>query len=136
MLRRLHSEGRRTLPERVPTSHLSPTDRKLIFGQQKPDRRLYEIATLAALRERYPATSVVVLSASQDRDDIARGAADLGVELDEHIDFCIAALHVALLAANAEDRTARRAGLEGPPRRSADCSAKAAWAACTQRAIA
>ena len=52
MLRRLHSEGRRALPECVPTSHLSLSDRKLIFGHQKPDRRLYEIATLAALRER------------------------------------------------------------------------------------
>jgi hypothetical protein len=39
MLRRLHSEGRRALPERVPTSHLSPTDRKLILGQQKPEDR-------------------------------------------------------------------------------------------------
>jgi len=60
MLRRLHSEGRRALPERVPTSHLSPADRKLIFGQQKPDRRLYEIATLAALRERLRSADIWV----------------------------------------------------------------------------
>ena len=60
MLRRLHSAGRRALPERVPTSHLSPTDRKLIFGQQKPDRRLYEIATLAALRERLRSADIWV----------------------------------------------------------------------------
>jgi len=60
MLRRLHSEGRRALPERVPTNHLSPTDRKLIFGQQKPDRRLYEIATLAALRERLRSADIWV----------------------------------------------------------------------------
>ncbi|MEX0704684.1 MAG: HDIG domain-containing metalloprotein [Planctomycetales bacterium] len=31
-------------------------------------------------------------AAAVNRDDIARGAADLGVELDEHIDFCIAAM--------------------------------------------
>lgn len=60
MLRRLHSEGRRVLPEHVPISHLSPTDRKLIFGQQKPDRRLYEIATLAVLRERLRSADIWV----------------------------------------------------------------------------
>ena len=32
-------------------------------------------------------------AASINRDDIARGAADLGVELDEHIQFVIEALH-------------------------------------------
>jgi putative nucleotidyltransferase with HDIG domain len=31
-------------------------------------------------------------AAAINRDDIVRGAADLGVDLDEHIDFCIAAL--------------------------------------------
>ena len=31
-------------------------------------------------------------AAAVNRDDIARGAADLGVDLDEHIDFCMAAL--------------------------------------------
>jgi putative nucleotidyltransferase with HDIG domain len=31
-------------------------------------------------------------AAAVNRDDIVRGAADLGVDLDEHIDFCIAAL--------------------------------------------
>ena len=60
MLRRLHSEGRRALPECVPTSHLSLSDRKLIFGHQKPDRRLYEIATLAALRERLRSADIWV----------------------------------------------------------------------------
>jgi putative nucleotidyltransferase with HDIG domain len=31
-------------------------------------------------------------AAAVNRDDIARGAAELGVDLDAHIDFCIAAL--------------------------------------------
>jgi putative nucleotidyltransferase with HDIG domain len=31
-------------------------------------------------------------AAAVNRDDIVRGAADLGVDLDEHIDFCIAAM--------------------------------------------
>jgi predicted hydrolase (HD superfamily) len=31
-------------------------------------------------------------AAAINRDDIVRGAADLGVDLDEHIEFCIAAM--------------------------------------------
>jgi predicted hydrolase (HD superfamily) len=31
-------------------------------------------------------------AAAVNRDDITRGAADLGVDLDEHINFCIAAM--------------------------------------------
>lgn len=34
-------------------------------------------------------------AAAVNRDDITRGAADLGVDLDEHIAFCIAALQVS-----------------------------------------
>ena len=34
----------------------------------------------------------VSFAAAVNRDDITRGAADLGVDLDEHITFCIAAL--------------------------------------------
>ena len=48
LLKRLYAEKRRTLPDRVPVSHLSQADRLLILGQEKPNRRLYEIATLAA----------------------------------------------------------------------------------------
>lgn len=32
-------------------------------------------------------------AANVNRDDIARGAADLGVDLDEHIEFCAAAMN-------------------------------------------
>lgn len=34
----------------------------------------------------------VSFAANVNRDDITRGAADLGVDLDEHIEFCIAAM--------------------------------------------
>lgn len=51
LLRRLYAEKRRALPDRVPITHLSQADRRLIFEQGKPDRRLYEIATLATLRD-------------------------------------------------------------------------------------
>lgn len=60
VLKRLYTEGRRVLPDRVPVAHLGTTERKLIFGQAKPDRRLYEIATLAALRERLRSADIWV----------------------------------------------------------------------------
>ena len=52
MFRGLYAEGRRLLPDRVPVGHLGPTEKKLIFEEGKPDRRLYEIATLTHLRDR------------------------------------------------------------------------------------
>ena len=45
-------------------------------------------------------------AAAVNRDDIVRGAADLGVELDEHIQFVIEALQ----------NVAGSLGLEGPAR--------------------
>ena len=51
-LKALNATSQRGLPDQVPVGHLSSQSRKLIFGQAKPDRRLYEIATLAVLRER------------------------------------------------------------------------------------
>jgi hypothetical protein len=51
-LQLLYAEGRRVLPDRVPVGHLGPTEKKLIFEEGKPDRRLYEIATLTHLRDR------------------------------------------------------------------------------------
>ena len=60
LLKRLYAGKRRTLPDRVPVSHLSQSDRRLILGQEKPDRRLYEIATLAALRDRLRSADIWV----------------------------------------------------------------------------
>lgn len=60
LLKRLYAEKRRTLPDRVPVTHLSQADRRLILGQEKPDRRLYEIATLAALRDRLRSADIWV----------------------------------------------------------------------------
>lgn len=56
----MYAEKRRTLPDRVPVTHLSQADRRLIFEQEKPDRRLYEIATLAALRDRLRSADIWV----------------------------------------------------------------------------
>jgi TnpA family transposase len=51
-LKALYVEGRRVLPDRVPVGHLGATEKKLVFEDGKPDRRLYEIATLTHLRDR------------------------------------------------------------------------------------
>ena len=59
-LKLLYTEGRRVLPERVPVGHLSKPERELIFEGVKPDRRLYEIATFAHLRNRLSSRDVWV----------------------------------------------------------------------------
>lgn len=60
LLKRLHLENRRALSERIPINHLTQADRRLILGQEKPDRRLYEIATLAVLRDRLRSADIWV----------------------------------------------------------------------------
>jgi TnpA family transposase len=59
-LKMLYVEGRRILPDRVPVGHLGATEKKLIFEDGKPDRRLYEIATLTHLRDRLNSRDVWV----------------------------------------------------------------------------
>lgn len=51
-LKMICAEGRRVLPDRVPVGHLGLAEKKLIFDGGKPDRWLYEIATLTLLRIR------------------------------------------------------------------------------------
>ncbi|WP_292136033.1 Tn3 family transposase [Mesorhizobium sp.] len=60
LLIRLYAEKRRTLPDRVPVTHLSQADQRLIFGEGRSDRRLYEIATLPALRDRLRSAGIWV----------------------------------------------------------------------------
>ena len=52
LLRLLNRDDRRGLPAKVPLGHLTQKVRKLIAADGKRDRRLWEIATLAVLRER------------------------------------------------------------------------------------
>ena len=52
LLRQLNRDDRRGLPAKVPLGHLIQKVRKLIAANGKRDRRLWEIATLAVLRER------------------------------------------------------------------------------------
>lgn len=60
LLKRLYAEKRRTLPDRVPLTHLCQTYQRLIFDQGKPNRRLYEVATLAVLRDRLRSAEIWV----------------------------------------------------------------------------
>lgn len=60
ILKILYVEGRRVLPDRVPVGHLGANEKKLIFNDGKPDRRLYEIATFAHLRDRLHSRDVWV----------------------------------------------------------------------------
>jgi TnpA family transposase len=48
------------LPKRPPASFLPPRWRKLIFANSAPDRRLYEVAVLASLRERLRGSDIWV----------------------------------------------------------------------------
>lgn len=59
-LKQLYTEGRRVLPDRVPVGHLAKSERELIFENRRPDRRLYEIATLVHLRDRLHSRDVWV----------------------------------------------------------------------------
>jgi TnpA family transposase len=51
LLKGMDRDSRRTLPDRPPSTFLSPKWRKLIFANGKADRRLYETAVLATLRD-------------------------------------------------------------------------------------
>ncbi len=52
VLRTMNREARRALPAEVTTQHLTAKAKTSIFADGKSDRRLYEIATLAVLREK------------------------------------------------------------------------------------
>jgi TnpA family transposase len=64
LLRSMNRTNRRSLSGKVPVGHLTDKARKLIFAAGKPDRRLYEIATLATLRDRLRSGDVSVEGSS------------------------------------------------------------------------
>jgi hypothetical protein len=65
LLRAMDRDSTRVLPDRPPSTFLLPKWRKLIFANGKADRRLYETAVLAMLRERLKGSGVWV-SGSRD----------------------------------------------------------------------
>jgi TnpA family transposase len=60
MLKTMDRDGVRALPKRPPASFLPPKWRKLIFANGAADRRLYETAVLATLRERLRGSDIWV----------------------------------------------------------------------------
>jgi TnpA family transposase len=60
MLKSMDRDGVRALPKRPPASFLPPKWRKLVFANGAADRRLYETAVLATLRERLRGSDIWV----------------------------------------------------------------------------
>ena len=60
ILKAMDRDGTRALPKRPPASFLPPKWRKLIFANGAADRRLYEVAVLATLRERLRGSDIWV----------------------------------------------------------------------------
>lgn len=67
LLRSLDRAGARALPRRPPAAFLPPRWRKLIFAGAAPDRRLYEVAVLAILRDRLRSADVWVAGTRDHR---------------------------------------------------------------------
>ena len=60
LLKGMDRDSTRALPDRPPSTFLPPKWRKLIFANGKADRRLYETAVLATLRERLKGSGIWV----------------------------------------------------------------------------
>src|SRR5689334_17065669 len=60
LLKTMDRNGARALPKRPPASFLPAKWRKLIFANGAADRRLYEVAVLATLRERLRSSDIWV----------------------------------------------------------------------------
>jgi putative nucleotidyltransferase with HDIG domain len=67
--------------------------------------------TAKSVRKKMKATG---FAANVNRDDVVRGAADMGVDLDEHIEFCVAAMQPIAAELGLEGTEAPNAE---PPRR-------------------
>ena len=119
LLRAMDRDGTRVLPKRPPSSFLPPQWRKLIFANGAADRRLYETAVLATLRERlrgsniwvagsrdYRAFEDYLLPAEAGRDTGIDGGSDPG----RYIASRTAALHERLTFV---DERAGRGELDG-----------------------
>ena len=61
VLRVMNRENRRILPPKFPVQHLTKKVRSSILADEKPDRKLYELATLAVLRDKLRAGDISVV---------------------------------------------------------------------------
>jgi TnpA family transposase len=85
LLRAMDRDGTRVLPKRPPSSFLPPQWRKLIFANGAADRRLYETAVLATLRERLRGSNIWIAGSRDYRafEDYllpAEAARDTGID--------------------------------------------------------
>ncbi len=107
LLKAMDRDGTRILPKRPPASFLPPRWRKLIFASGKADRRLYETAVLATLRDRLKGSNIWVAGSRDyrafedyllpaeavrntgigDETDPARYVADRAATLHERLNF-------------------------------------------------
>jgi hypothetical protein len=67
LLKMADEAGARALPKRLPSVFLPPKWRRMIFAGPVPDRRLYEVAVLATLRERLRGSGVWVAGSRDHR---------------------------------------------------------------------
>jgi hypothetical protein len=85
LLRAMDRDGTRVLPKRPPSSFLPPQWRKLIFANGAADRRLYETAVLATLRDRLRGSNIWVAGSRDYRAFEnylvpAEAARDMGID--------------------------------------------------------
>ena len=67
LLKAIDESGARVLPKRLPSAFLAPKWRRMIFAGPVPDRRLYETAVLAILRDRLRGAGVWVAGSRDHR---------------------------------------------------------------------
>ena len=101
LLRAMDRDGTRALPTRPPSSFLPPQWRRLIFANSVADRRLYETAVLATLREKLRGSNIWVAGSRDYRafEDYllpAEATRDMGIDGETDPGHYIAARTAAL----------------------------------------
>ena len=101
LLRAMDRDGTRLLPKRPPSSFLPPQWRRLIFANGAADRRLYETAVLATLREKLRGSNIWVAGSRDYRafEDYllpAEAMRDMGIDGETDPSRYIAARTAAL----------------------------------------
>jgi len=89
LLRAMDRDGVRALPKRPPASILPPKWRRLIFAHGAADRRLYEVAVLATLRDRLRGSDIWVAGSRDYRafeDYLLPAEAGRNVGIDQETD--------------------------------------------------
>jgi len=100
LLKAMNRDGTRVLPKRPPGSFLPTKWRKLIFANGPADRRLYETAVLAALRDRLKGSDIWVVGSRDYRAFetylLPAAATDTGIDGETDPDRYVAARAAAL----------------------------------------